>query len=368
MTSPGATPRGRIASLQACRAMAACLVVLSHNSESIFSKTKYWPRNPVGTLLDPGYIGVQFFFVLSGFIILAVHRDDIGRPAQAGRFLRKRCVRIYPVYWVVLAALLAVFFAVPSFGEGFERAPDMILSSALLVGGWHLSDSLKPQTILAAAWTLYYEVAFYAVFLLLILHRRIGIWVMAAWFAVSALGIVLGPYAGAAALYLSPYNLLFLMGMAVALAVRRGKIPCPLPLTLAGFLVFFAGGADAVWPGVLDDTSRSLVCGLGSAAAMMGLVELERSRGLRVPRVLVLLGEASYAIYLVHLSALVLLAKLVSRRIAWRDAVPLGVWYAAFAVIAVLVGLVFHLVVERPLLARLSRRGAGRKREVSSAA
>ena len=352
---PAVAARGRIASLQACRAMAACLVVLSHNSESIFSKTKYWPANPVGHLLDPGYIGVQFFFVLSGFIILTVHRGDIGRPDRAARFVRRRVVRIYPVYWVVLAALLAVFFAVPSFGEGFERAPDMILSSVLLVGGWHLSDTLKPVTILAAAWTLYYEVAFYAVFLLLILRRRLGIAALAAWFAVSAAGIVAGPWPGAAGLYLSPYNLLFLIGMAAALAVARGPVPMPALFAGGGLVVFFAGGADAaVGPGLLDDTSRSLICGLGSAAALVGLVELERSRGLRVPRWLVMLGEASYAIYLVHLAVLVLLAKVVSR-LTWRGTVPPGGWYAGFAVVAVLAGVGFHLVVERPLLAACSK-------------
>ncbi|NBQ54213.1 MAG: acyltransferase, partial [Proteobacteria bacterium] len=46
--------------------------------------------------------GVDFFFVLSGFIILHAHMDDIGRPARLGRYLWRRAVRVYPIYWICL--------------------------------------------------------------------------------------------------------------------------------------------------------------------------------------------------------------------------------------------------------------------------
>ena len=349
---------GRIASIQACRAMAACLVVLAHTSVSIFDKPKYWPANPVGNLFDFGHIGVEFFFVLSGFIILSVHWRDIGHPAAARRFLRKRFQRIYPIYWIVLGALLIVYFAVPSFGEGFERDPDIIASSILLVGGFRLSDTLKPVTILPAAWTLYYEVLFYALFLTLIMSRRAGAVLLGIWFTVSALNLLLGPFPGAPALYFAHYNLLFLLGMASAWLIRGRMMPMPGVLALVGMAVFFAAGLQEVGPAWLSERQESLLCGLGSMVALVGLVELERSKGLRVPRFLVLLGEASYTIYLVHLAVLVLLAKLATH-IPGRDAVPLVAWYALFFVAAVIAGLVFHLMIERPLLQRLGK-GWGR--------
>src|SRR5438105_10339285 len=87
-----------ITSLQTGRAVAAWMVVLYHASGSIF--TKYFVgERPVGRVFDFGYAGVDFFFVLSGFIMLHVHRDDLGRPKRLGRYLWKRCTRIYLPYW-----------------------------------------------------------------------------------------------------------------------------------------------------------------------------------------------------------------------------------------------------------------------------
>ncbi len=65
--------RRRWSSVQAGRGIAAVLVVLAHTSASVFDQRKYWPANPVGPLFDFGHAGVEFFFVLSGFIILYAH-------------------------------------------------------------------------------------------------------------------------------------------------------------------------------------------------------------------------------------------------------------------------------------------------------
>ena len=360
---------GRIASIQACRAIAACLVVLSHTSVWVFDNPKYWPANPTGSLFEFGHVGVEFFFVISGFIILSVHWRDIGRRETAWRFLRKRFVRIYPIYWIVLGSLLVVYFAVPSFGQGFERNPDIIASSIFLVGGPSLSDTLlRPVTILPAAWTLYYEVQFYALFLTLIMSRRVGAILLAGWFILSVASLLFGPLPGAAALYFSPYNLLFLLGMAAAWLIRSRTVRRPTLLAVGGLGLFFAAGLQEGGPAWLSDPQQSLLCGLGSMTALIGLVELERGGRLRVPRFLIRLGEASYAIYLAHLSVLVLMAKLATR-LPGRDAVPPGAWYAVFFVSAVVAGLVFHLLVERPMLRALERvAGTGRHDAASEGA
>jgi peptidoglycan/LPS O-acetylase OafA/YrhL len=94
--------------------------------------------------------------------------------------------------------------------------------------------------------------------------------------------------------------------------------------------------------------------GVASTMIVLGLVELERSGRMRVPGWLVLLGDASYAIYLVHFLALSLLAKL-----AWSSGaarlVPAQVAYVVLAVLAVGAGTLCHLVVERPILSVLGR-------------
>ena len=58
---------------------------------------------PFGGLFLFAHAGVDFFFVLSGFIIYRVHRGDIGSPHRLSRYAWRRFVRIYPTYWIILA-------------------------------------------------------------------------------------------------------------------------------------------------------------------------------------------------------------------------------------------------------------------------
>src|SRR5436305_9906897 len=102
--------------LQACRAAAAILVVLFHASGSIFALAKYFDCKPFGRVFDFGYAGVDFFFVLSGFLMMHVHAQDFGQPRKLGAYCWKRFTRIYPAYWVVLALIVPVYFLLPGVG------------------------------------------------------------------------------------------------------------------------------------------------------------------------------------------------------------------------------------------------------------
>ncbi len=152
--------------LQACRAAAALLVVLFHTSEGIVALPKYFAARPFGALFAFGGAGVDFFFVLSGFIIAHVHGGDVGRPERLRAYLTKRLTRIYPTYWAVLLPVLLVFLAVPSFGKGHERDPLVMFCSLVLLP---LANS---EPVLIVSWSLCYEVLFYGLFAGLIASRR----------------------------------------------------------------------------------------------------------------------------------------------------------------------------------------------------
>src|SRR5271157_3540625 len=154
MTTPARSLR-RLSSIQAGRAFAAILVVLYHNNTELFSVKKYWANTPIFPIFNFGHAGVEYFFVISGFIIFTVHHGDIGRASTAGAYVYKRIVRIYPVYWVVLFAVVIASFIFP-YSRSIELST--FVSSFFLIATDTTDLAGMPNTIVLVAWTLYHEV------------------------------------------------------------------------------------------------------------------------------------------------------------------------------------------------------------------
>lgn len=351
-TSPaGDLPPGHrsLASVQAGRAVAALLVVLFHTSLAVFVLDAYWGTDPVRGIFDFGAAGVNWFFVLSGFIIFHAHAADLGRPARLMRYLRNRVLRIYPVYWLVLVGVLPVYLVVPSLYSG-DLDLETVLSSVTLV---HV-DLQAP--FLLVAWTLFHEILFYGLFALAIWHRRVGIVALVLWGTASVVTAFLDR-GGWVDFLLAPGHLLFLMGVLAGWAYLR-RVPVPGALfAVVGITAFLAMGvvedADAAFR---NPALSGLVYGAGATLAVLGLADLERRGRLRVPASLCLVGDASYSLYLIHLPLLSVLAKLMVAA-GLRGVVPPIVSYVLLVTVVVLAGVAFHLIVERPLLRRLKARG-----------
>ena len=347
--NPDPAAAGTLESLQAARGIAAVLVVLYHCSTGIFGLAKYAPLDPFHRAFAGGRFGVELFFVISGFIILSTHRHDVSRPRRLGSFVRKRFLRIYPIYWLVLASLLAAYAAMPRLGDGSELRPLTILSSLTLV---HVGT---PSMVLGVSWTLCFEILFYALFATLILDRRLGIAVLAVWWGLAALRVVSGSSLLAAYPF-SDYTLLFPLGMAVSFACQRGLVARPLALALCGAAIFVANGLGNTYAAFPGRVGAHLVSGVSSAMLLAGFASLERRGRLRVPRLLVFLGDASYSIYLIHFTVLSLLARiLLPRALAVIPAAAVA-WLLILMSIAA--GAALHVVMERPLRSIL----AGRRR------
>lgn len=338
-------------SLQACRAAAALLVVLYHTSEGIVALPKYFAARPFGPLFAFGGAGVDFFFVLSGFIIAHVHAGDIGRPERLRAYLTKRLTRIYPTYWAVLLPLIAVFLAVPSFGKGHERNPLVMLCSLLLLplpGG---------EPVLVVSWSLCYELFFYLLFAVLIASRRWGGALVLAWLTVvgARMGGTLDAFPWT---FLGgPYQLEFLAGILLALALKHYTIPGPRCLAACGVALFLLTGMVEVYVRPLSMSEHVLGFMGASVLIMAGVIQAERSGLLHAPAWLVFLGDASYSIYLVHFPALSVLAK-VAQKLRLDSWMPSPVLFCLLAAAAVGVGCLFHVAIERPLLTLMRRRTA----------
>ncbi len=104
-TASSATDACRLGMIEAGRALAALAVVLFHTDTIVTTNIVGAKALP---LLGLGERGVDFFFVLSGFIITLVHADDIGRPDRLKYFAWRRWSRLYPILWLVVAGTTAM--------------------------------------------------------------------------------------------------------------------------------------------------------------------------------------------------------------------------------------------------------------------
>jgi len=348
---------GKLVNVEAGRGIAALLVVLYHAEKYYFGSEKYWTDGALGGLFRFGHAGVEFFFVLSGYIMYAVHKRDIGNPAKVMPFVQKRFDRIYPFFWLVLAVTAALYFAVPSAGEAIYRDPWMILQSALLLG-WEPLNA-----VVFVSWTMWHEVLFYALCALVIAAPRVGVVAFGIWIAASAIVTLSGFKAPWPTYWTMFVNVLFALGVGASVILERHRVPFPR-LTLAlGAVIFFGTGLVSNNVELAEPVTNSLF-GLGATLALLGGVQSERDGHLRAPQWLVTLGAASFAIYLTHMLSLTALAK-IAAFLRLPDFVPAPLGYAGLVVGATLAGVAIHFLVERHLMGLTQR--WGRRRAAAAA-
>lgn len=330
-------------SIQLLRALAALLVVLFHThtafseagSDLLFGDEEY--------VFSFGAVGVHIFFVISGFIMIVTSRFE---PSfQPFEFMRRRLLRIYPVYWICAALYLAFHTFI---GEPYDISLGQVAGALVLWPG-HASSIIGP------AWTLAYEMFFYLSFALaMALGLTRGFVVLAGAFSILImLGLVFDP--GSPALHLATNSLLaeFVGGMAIGWLLKRNALPkWRGGHWIALAIALFAGGA---WYG-FSSLPSALVWGVPSILLVLGAVcwELQQGAG-KITRLFGILGDSSYSLYLVHILLITLAFE------AWK-VVPPTIGNNALAMTAIVSGIcvvvaeLFHRGVERPLLRRLNTR------------
>lgn len=334
-------PPARLSGIQALRGLAASAVVLYHVSRHI-NEAFGFPA--LTTVFHWGHAGVDLFFVISGFIILFVHRRDIGQPDRLGHYVGRRFNRVMPVYWIALALTVAMKIAR---GHGLPKLFTLIWSATLL-------PSIQPP-VLVIAWTLQFEVLFYAVFAVLVINRDVGLAVMTAWLGwIAAAGFGLGA-AGVPPALCGIFGLEFFFGMGIAWVINRHAVRAPLVVAVMGGSLFLAAMASES-AGALDGfgIAARFAYGIPAALLVMGIAAAEQAGRLRVPSWLETLGGASYSIYLFQF---------VFIGLAWQAWVRTGLDHGAPPLIVFLVlvaaalmgGVAMSRGVEQPLL-RLARR------------
>lgn len=356
----------RLPALTGLRIAAALAVYASHVGAPAGSP------DFISAFFRSGYCGVTVFFVLSGFVLSFNYFEEMRRPNPASlyEFFLARFARIYPLYLLVLLYVVVRQQALTGEADGWWE-------HALALQAWdgNVDDAYAFN---GPGWSIGVEFFLYACFPLLIplLGRlrnprallftgvvvALAMTALTLWFVLGGKDdlLMFDPASAHRWLYRTPLTRLgdFLLGiLAARLFVQVGGLR-----RFSGLGRWLAPAAAVAivalmaWPAFVGSAwSYDLAYALPAVILIFGLATAPRgwlARGLSLPAV-VLLGEASYAFYLVHVPAIGLLgagqwSEGVSGSVALLEAFNLA------AILMLAVGL--HLAVERPSRRWLRRR------------
>ncbi|TCP85249.1 peptidoglycan/LPS O-acetylase OafA/YrhL [Rhizobium sp. PP-CC-2G-626] len=345
----------RLNSIQAIRAIACLSVVFYHLlalSKDYAAGAFYQPFMAIGKS------GVDIFFVVSGLVMVITSYSRFGQQSSARDFAIARVARIYPPYWVLTILLTLYWLHNPGGVNADHGGVDIVASFTLLPSH---SFPLVP-----VAWTLSYEMMFYAVFFFMMIFiplKNLPI-ALLTWGTLVIIGNLARSEFEVSNLYLNfftnLYILEFIAGCFIGLAYKKGLLKTGV-LPLLAAIVWFSANAILLQVNQVPDGFqgwyRFFFCSIPAALLVYGLLALETSGAwTKIPQWLVGLGNASYSLYLTHILFIHVAYRFAFKRIFDSS----GLLFLPFCVIAsVIVGWVFYRIVEVPL-SSAARKGLSR--------
>jgi peptidoglycan/LPS O-acetylase OafA/YrhL len=279
--------------LQLLRALAAMMVVVGH-LQPLFARV-----HPALAWVGLGRAGVDLFFVISGFVMVYTTRRGDQGP---GEFARRRIGRIVPLYWLVTGGVFAIALAAPGLLGASRPHPAWLVKSLAFIPFDKGDGTFNP--LIPVGWSLNYEMFFYAVFGLCLFAPPRWRYVLsgAAILALAAPGLAGVHFTGVAAeFYTRPILVEFAAGMALGAAFDRLPAQASAPAAAGLGALGAALAAGVLASGLLTaEPARVAAAGAASAGLLTCALILERS-GRRAAGPALVLGDASYSIYLTHL-------------------------------------------------------------------
>jgi exopolysaccharide production protein ExoZ len=343
--------------LQALRGIAAILVVICH-ARVVLRGTPY--EAFAERALTPGAMGVDLFFMISGFIMVYTTDGSNGSLEYTRQFWIKRFARVWPVYVIAILLDLALRTDRPRLFENNGYLWATIRSAFFLP-----IDAAKPPYFnqpYDVGWTLNFEMYFYLIFGISMLFGRHRWTALASWLAITLIVLPLiksghtgldirqsyGFTTAYVVLIVNPIIWEFLVGVIIGLLflspikLRSGWLKCLLILSTTGFALWHAFS----WQGNFN--------GLGEWGWPLGLMFLvialvSKDIAFRIPKSMVWLGGVSYSVYLFHP---------ISGSILWESANHIGQGKAvhtwAFSGLMVVFSILFAAVANALFEKRLS--------------
>ena len=345
--------------LDLVRAIAILLVLLRHG-ERAFHAASDTPPGLLETLFINGWVGVDVFFVLSGYLI-ARHLVGAGIGSgqfKFGRYLAMRGLRIIPAYLAVLMLILVGAFP-------FYTVPEQGLATRVAYHLLFLQDYL-PSDINVVFWSLGVEEKFYllAPLLMLALLRCRTIWLqvmlLLALFTLPILSRTWGflmlegdiEYEAFFRLFRSPFHMTvegLIVGVSIATAQQAGLVRVSrkaglalLSLTVLGLFVWLASHDFMATIGTFDTVVQPSLIAIVAGLMTLGAVQLADTR-MPLTRIVRAVSRLSYSLYLVHFPLIPLVMFLASSLGSWA-------FWSCYLSVSFLAALVLHVAVEKPFL------------------
>ncbi|HEY0681637.1 MAG TPA: acyltransferase [Steroidobacter sp.] len=333
------TIEGYIPQLDGVRALAIALVLLTHFWGGGYSSGHWF--NDFAAL---GWVGVDLFFVLSGFLITGILRDTRDDPHHFRNFYMRRALRIFPLYYLLLTLVLIVLPLVKEMpGEAIEDAWFywLYLGNVALTDGWQLF-------LLDITWSLSLEEQFYLIWPALIYrmsNRQVMAVCLALIMAMPLVRIVLWEPLGWMWLHMVFRADSFAVGALLAILMREG-----LPVRHFRWLVvlwapvlYLAGtgnfARNSLLVGTIGYSMTALACG--------GLLLIAKDARVFALAPLRQVGKVSYGVYIYHPLCLVAASLALGEMTPWVRLIGVSALTIAVATAS------FYLF-EQPLL-RLKR-------------
>jgi exopolysaccharide production protein ExoZ len=320
--------------VQSYRGIAVLLILLGH-ANKVFKSTFQYEWFNVGNWIRTG--GVDFFFIVSGFMMYYLYHKNIGVPGKTKEFLIKRFIKIYPLVWIFTIAVVIAILFFPQIQGGHQLDPEVVIKSLLLLP--------IDVPVIDVTWSLCNLVLFYIMFTLLIYKPKVLKPVFLVWIVLSILQD-LKVLPGLNSFLFSFYNLEIMLGSLIALIILRYKVrfaPLYVFIGIIGMVFVWVNNVTHQFTFRLD-----YVYCLFSALIMLGISAIDMKKDRKLPKIMTIIASASYSIFIAQLPVMhvvtIVLAKLKIVTILGPE---IAIWIAF--VLTVIGGCCIYYVLEKPI-------------------
>ncbi len=342
--------QSKINNIQLLRAYAAIVVAVFHTGY------RFSDWNAVGSF------GVDVFFVISGYVMARIC------DSNSRYFLRRRLLRIVPPYWVATLALFVFTYFFPELLKS-TRADVIELAKSLSFIPFRKSDGLL-QPLLFIGWSINYEMFFYLLLAMSLLVYRRG----AAWLAGSAVVLIVllcshfKNQSDLAEFYGRDISLEFVLGLLAYHLCRAVPERLAVRLRVWMLLLMIASAVGlVVVQGLVPHIDLRVLYFGGLSFLLITSASLLSQGGWDTNAAwIVLIGDASYVLYLIHPYCEYFLSRIVAKKIPALD-ITKGPGMLLAVGLVVVLAVALHLALERPTVAFLNRNLGGRRKSTEFA-